>query len=94
MNEQRFARWGTNIRKLRKSLKPPVSQGALAERIGVDQTTISAWERGEALIPDNRKLEISSALGVRPGRLFAWRDIPGSGYGNHEDRTAAPQAKA
>lgn len=59
---------GAKIRALREA--KGMTQVELAEALGVDQTTISAWERGiaEPTIFNLRRL--ADILGVAPGDLF------------------------
>lgn len=45
------------------------TQLRLAEVVGVTQPRISAWERGQADIPDIRRRQIARALGVEAGTL-------------------------
>ena len=59
---------GAKIRAFREA--KGLSQMELAEALGLDQTTISAWERGiaEPTIFNLRRL--ADLLGVSPGDLF------------------------
>ena len=56
------------IRALREA--KGLSQAELAEALGLDQTTVSAWERGvsEPTVFNLRRL--ADLLGVEPGELF------------------------
>lgn len=56
------------MRKLRESLF--MSQGELAEALGVTQQTVSKWESGKA-VPSKRTLgKLEQILGLRSGDLF------------------------
>ena len=56
------------IRALRES--KGMTQTELAEALGVDQTTVSAWERGvpEPTLANLRRL--ADVLGIAPGDLL------------------------
>lgn len=56
------------IRALRES--KGFSQTELAEALGVDQTTISAWENGKAEPTLFNLRRLADLLGVKPGDLF------------------------
>lgn len=60
--------WGEAIKARRKKLG--ITQEQLAEAIGVDQTTISWWERGGGAPPLRSQLALADALRTTPGRLF------------------------
>ena len=56
------------VKELRS--KTGLSQGELADKLKVNQTAISQWER-ETALPSCEKLpELAAALGVRVGELF------------------------
>jgi transcriptional regulator with XRE-family HTH domain len=40
-------RFGAMIRQHRRSIEPPMSQKDLADRLGIAQSAVSDWERGE-----------------------------------------------
>lgn len=65
-------RWGRRIQTRRDELG--LSQAALAERIGVHQATISAWELGRQLPRHNQMVRIAGALGVAATDLFAYEE--------------------
>ena len=56
------------IRALREA--KGLSQTELAEALGVDQTTISAWENGKAEPTLFNLRRLADLLGVKPGDLF------------------------
>lgn len=64
--------WGENVAARRQMLR--LSQGQLAELIGVEQQTVSKWENGETTPREARKLEIARALGTSVAALFAYPD--------------------
>ena len=68
---QMFERWGGRIRDHRGSR----SQGWLAHIMGVNQSTISAWERGVYPPSDSDKLKLSEAFDVALEALFPWSDL-------------------
>ena len=47
-----------------------LSQTELADALGVDQTTVSAWERGVAEPTMFNLRRLADILGVSPGELF------------------------
>ena len=46
------------------------TQAALAERVGVEQRTISRWETGQARIRMEDFVSVALALSVSPGTLL------------------------
>lgn len=48
-----------------------LSQAALAERCGVSQTTLSAWERGENMPTADNLKTLAAQLHIDPGELMA-----------------------
>jgi transcriptional regulator with XRE-family HTH domain len=52
---------GTRIRLRRQALK--LTQQQLAEKLGVDRATVSAWERGKQY-PDRNEGAIEAVLGI------------------------------
>jgi DNA-binding XRE family transcriptional regulator len=71
MRTGRWLKWGQRIRTARGDR----TQCWLAETVGVNQTTVSAWENGRCTPSDPRKLSIAEALGVRLDKLFPWSDV-------------------
>lgn len=59
---------GKAIQKARKRKR--MNQGALAEMIGVDRTTISKYESGSNPIGMSAFLQICEALGVDPAEIL------------------------
>lgn len=52
----------SRLRQLRKNAE--LTQGELAERLGVGRTTVSQWEHLHKSPPLNRVIDIACALGV------------------------------
>jgi transcriptional regulator with XRE-family HTH domain len=61
MNETSY---GQQLRRLRTSLKPPMSQKELAELLGVHVTTISRWENDQVLPALDQARPLARALRV------------------------------
>lgn len=59
---------GRRIRELR--VARGLSQGALAERAGIEQREVSAYERGLSFPRPERLDDIASGLGLTPEMLF------------------------
>lgn len=59
---------GYNIRRIRREKE--VTQSKLAECIGVRQTTVSSWERGEKEPRAGRLEQIARVLKVEVAELF------------------------
>lgn len=57
-----------NIFQLRKSFS--ISQNALAQRLGVNPTTISHWESGRSIPSGETIDEICSVFSINPSQLF------------------------
>lgn len=62
-------RWGEKVRARRQGI---YTQEALADLIGVDQSTISRIERGQFPLSDTMKFKIAGALGVTLDELFPY----------------------
>lgn len=62
--------WGTNIRNQR--ICKGLTQVKLAAILGVDQTAVSAWERGAKAPTVDNQLAIARALGVDARLIFAY----------------------
>lgn len=52
------------VRDGRQDHEPPLTQGALAKRIGVKQPTVSAWESGKTSPSVQTLVDLSRVLGV------------------------------
>lgn len=52
------------IREGRDEHEPPLTQGALAKRIGVKQPTVSAWESGKTSPSVQTLVDLSRVLGI------------------------------
>lgn len=63
-------RWGQSIRSQRNLLQMP--QAALAAAVGVEQGTVSKWERGLLTPPVQLIPEIAAVLHCDPSVLFSW----------------------
>ncbi|HVL52488.1 MAG TPA: helix-turn-helix transcriptional regulator [Actinomycetota bacterium] len=55
-----------------------LGQGALAERVGVTQQTISRWENGEVVPPPKRLAKLAAALGLDTRKLLAYAGYLGA----------------
>ncbi|MBU6444355.1 MAG: helix-turn-helix domain-containing protein [Alphaproteobacteria bacterium] len=60
---------GRRIRRLRES--KGLSRQDIASHLGVDLTAISAWERGDYLPREGRRVRLGAMLGIDVGSLFA-----------------------
>jgi transcriptional regulator with XRE-family HTH domain len=60
--------YSTNIAMLRK--RQGLTQAALAERLKVEQPTVTRWENGKRELTVATLIEIADALGVEPGALL------------------------
>lgn len=62
-----------------KHLRAPtgVGQVELADRLGIDQTTVSRWERGLDAFPAYRVVQIEDALGLARGALWSAAGLMG-----------------
>jgi transcriptional regulator with XRE-family HTH domain len=63
-------KWGTAIREQRTFKK--MTQVQLAAAVGVDQTAVSAWERGAKAPSLDNQVAIARALGVNARVLFTY----------------------
>lgn len=59
---------GDSLRRIRK--RNGLSQTSLAERVGVSQVTVSAWEVGTVDMPATKAVDVMRQLGCRPQDLF------------------------
>ncbi len=62
------ARWAHNIRAARKA--SGFSQAKVAEGCGVDQCTVSRWERGTMVPTEENKVTIATFFGQQPRVMF------------------------
>ncbi len=58
------------LREIRKSKK--MTQGELAQAVGVSERTVGGWERGETGLPLDYAMAVSEALGCTPNDLCGW----------------------
>ncbi len=66
---------GRRIRELREKMKPPMSQGDLAAKLGVlgidlDRPTITRIESGQRYLRDYEIIAVARSLRVSVGSLF------------------------
>lgn len=60
--------WGEAIREQRKALG--MTQAALAADVGVEQPTISKWERGQGIPSPQMQARLVKALGIDQVRWY------------------------
>ena len=60
------------LKAYRKAFK--MSQAELADKVGCDQTSISAWERGRSIPNADVLIEISDKLGLSLSELCGFND--------------------
>lgn len=60
----------TVTRMLVARLQRDWTQAELASRVGVTQPRISGWETGRSKLPDSRREQIASILGLKPETLL------------------------
>jgi transcriptional regulator with XRE-family HTH domain len=65
---------GKRLQRLRKELG--MSQGRLAEQLGVSKPTVWAWEQGKARPVESRIESLAQALGVSPRDLLSGQQDP------------------
>lgn len=65
---------GKRVLRLRKELG--ISQGRLAEQLGVSKPTVWAWEKGKARPVDSRIEALAQALGVSSEDLLSGQENP------------------
>lgn len=63
-------KWGEAIRRQRKVVG--LTQAQLAEKVGVHQTAVSAWEVGKASPDPDLHRAIAEALRADPSTLFSY----------------------
>ena len=64
--------YSLKLREIRKSRK--ITQGELAEKVGVSERTVGGWERGETGLPLDDAYRCALALGCTPNDLCGWYD--------------------
>lgn len=65
--------WGKRIRERRALLN--MSQVALATEVGVHQTTVSKWEKGEVAPSHYHIPRVAAALHADPAVLFEYPQV-------------------
>ena len=65
---------GKRVQRLRTELG--ISQGRLAETLGVSKPTVWAWEQGKARPVESRIASLAQALGVSSGELLCGQENP------------------
>lgn len=60
-----------NIRAARA--RKNVSQGELADAIGVNITTVGSYERGEIVPGGDKVFALAEALGTTPNAILGWQ---------------------
>jgi transcriptional regulator with XRE-family HTH domain len=71
--------FGERLEKLMHERRPPLTQHALAERVGVTQSAVSDWLRRSRIPHDEHLNKICAALGVRREWLLTGdgdKDLP------------------
>lgn len=101
--KQRLARTGDvsndaasfRLRAGRESLEPKISQKAMAERLGVPQTTYASWETGDAYPPPPiiRHFRREHDIDFEFVMYGDWRRLPGDVQERVFDAMLALQAK-
>lgn len=61
---------GNRIKDLRRAADMSLEQ--VAERFGVDPSTVHRWETGEIEITGRRMLDLAKLFGVTPAALMGW----------------------
>lgn len=67
MNE-RLRTWGANIQRTRKLIG--MTQAQLANSLGVVQSSVARWEKGECAPRDDMRVEIAQVLHQDVSMLF------------------------
>lgn len=63
-------RLGSLLRQNRRSIEPPISQKDVAEALGLAQSAVSDWERGESWPSVFSLLALVRLLGIDPRELL------------------------
>ena len=66
-----------NLRRVRK--KSGMTQGALAEALGIDIKTVGNWERGNSFPNAEQLWNCAVALGCSPNDILGWNEDTGIG---------------
>lgn len=66
------ARIGALVRQARK--KAGITQAALAERLGINHTTVAQWERGWSVPLLEKRLDLAQILGIPIDRIVPRAD--------------------
>ncbi|MEA3253485.1 MAG: helix-turn-helix transcriptional regulator [Chloroflexota bacterium] len=72
MAEFRYKEFGQKVRELRESLRPPVSQRELGDKVGVSFGFIAHVETGRSLPGRETLKALARALGVSEMEMFKW----------------------
>ena len=80
--------YSLKLREIRKSKK--ITQSELAEKIGVSERIVGAWERGETGLPLDDAYRCALALGCTPNDLCGWHDE----HPRDDARSALPPEEA
>lgn len=78
-------RLGSLLRQSRRSIEPPVSQKDVAEHLGITQSAVSDWERGEAWPSVLSLLAVVRLLDIDPAEIL---EVLDDGRPNGEGRAA------
>lgn len=68
-----------------------LTQGELAERVGVRQPSINRYERNNRKLSAEKIYQLAEALGVHPGEIL--QELPATGLNSREERSAAEVAR-
>lgn len=79
-------RLGSLLRQSRRSIEPPISQKDVAEALGIAQSAVSDWERGESWPSVLSLLTLIRLLGIDPADLLG---VVEDDQPNGEDRDRA-----
>jgi len=69
-SKKQLMRFGEEIRKARKKLKPKTSQEDFAELCGLHRTYVGQIERGEKNISFVNIVRVAGALKIPPSEIF------------------------
>lgn len=57
------------LKTFRENQRPPLSQQALADLLGVDRVTVARWETGTRKIDETRLSQVAEKTGIPPREL-------------------------